>query len=70
MRLSRVEGRAPKRRRLTAFMLTSFAVGLVLMIPFEHAVTLALGVLAMVAFVVAGVFLIADPAFLAEEEEP
>ncbi len=59
-----------RRRRLTAFVLTSFAVGLILMVPFEHAVTLTLGVLAMVAFIVAGVFLIADPAFLAEEGEP
>ena len=70
MRLVRREARGPRRRGLTAFTLGSFAVGLVLMIPFEHAVTLALGVLAMVAFIVAGVFLIADPAFLAEDDEP
>ncbi len=45
------------------------AVGLVLMIGFEHPLTRVLGVLALFAFIVLGVFRIADPAFLAEEPE-
>ena len=49
-------------------MLGCLAVGLVLMLAFESAVTRLLGVLALFAFIVIGVFLIADPAFLAEEE--
>ena len=62
---------APRRRRpLTAFMLGSLAVGLVLMLVFESAITLTLGVAAMFAFIVSGVFVIADPAFLNQDEEP
>ena len=45
------------------------AVGLVLMIGFEHAITRVFGLLALFAFIVIGVFLIADPAFLAAEDE-
>jgi hypothetical protein len=52
-----------------AFMLGSFAVGLVLMVAFEHVVTRILGVLALFAFLVTGVFLIADPVALAREDE-
>jgi hypothetical protein len=52
-----------------AFMLGSFAVGLVLMVAFEHVVTRILGLLALFAFLVTGVFLIADPVALAREDE-
>lgn len=52
-----------------AFMLGSCAVGLVLMVAFEHVVTRILGVLALFAFLVTGVFLIADPVALAREDE-
>ena len=55
--------------RWLPLMLGCLAVGLVLMLAFESAVTRLLGVLALFAFIVIGVFLIADPAFLAEEEE-
>jgi len=55
--------------RWLAVMLASLAVGLVLMIGFEHAITRVLGLLALFAFIVIGVFLIADPAFLAAEDE-
>ena len=50
-------------------MLGCLVVGLALMLVFESAITRVLGVLALFAFIVIGVFLIADPAFLTEEEE-
>ena len=50
-------------------MLACLVVGLALMLAFESAVTRTLGVLALFAFIVIGVFLIADPAFLAREED-
>jgi hypothetical protein len=49
-------------------MLGCLAAGLALMLAFESWITRLLGVLALFAFIVIGVFLIADPAFLAEEE--
>jgi hypothetical protein len=51
-----------------AFMFGSLAVGLVLMIGFEAPLTRIVGVLALFAFIVSGVFLIADPRFLDEDE--
>jgi len=50
-------------------MLGCLAAGLVLMLAFESAITRVLGLLALFAFIVIGVFLIADPAFLAAEDE-
>jgi hypothetical protein len=50
-------------------MLGSLAAGLVLMVGFETAITRVLGLLALFAFIVIGVFLIADPAFLAAEDD-
>jgi hypothetical protein len=50
-------------------MFGCLVVGLALMLGFESAITRLLGVLALFAFIVIGVFLIADPAFLAEEDE-
>jgi hypothetical protein len=47
-----------------ALMFGCLAVGLVLMIGFEAAITRLLGVLALFAFIVIGVFLIADPELL------
>jgi len=52
-----------------ALLFGSLAAGLVLMIGFEHMVTRILGVLALFTFIVTGVFLIADPAFLEREED-
>jgi threonine/homoserine efflux transporter RhtA len=43
-------------------------LGVVLLVPFEHPLTLALGVGCLLAFVVRGVFLIATPEFLAGDE--
>ncbi len=50
-------------------MLGCLVAGLALMLVFDSAITRVLGVLALFAFIVIGVFLIADPVFLAEEEE-
>jgi hypothetical protein len=52
-----------------AFMLGSFVVGLVLMVAFESVVPRVLGLLALFAFIITGVFLIADPAFLGQDED-
>jgi uncharacterized membrane protein YkgB len=52
-----------------ALLLGSLAVGLVLMIGFEHVLTRIVGVLALFTFIVTGVFLIADPAFLEREDD-
>jgi hypothetical protein len=55
-------------KRGVAAMLGCLVVGVVLMIGFEAAVTRVLGVLALFAFVVIGVFVIADPEFLGRED--
>jgi hypothetical protein len=57
------------RRPLLAFMLASLAIGLALMLVFEATLTRILGVTALFAFIFAGVFLIADPAFLGAEDD-
>jgi hypothetical protein len=51
-----------------ALMFGSLAAGLVLMIGFETWYTRLLGVLALFTFIVTGVFLIADPAFLERDD--
>jgi hypothetical protein len=56
------------RRALTALMLGCFGVGLALMVGFEATITRVLGLLALFAFIVIGVFLIADPEFLDQED--
>jgi hypothetical protein len=61
--------RPPPDRRLLAFMLASFVVGAVLMVAFDVALTRVLGMVALVAFMVAGVFLVADPRFLVPDED-
>jgi hypothetical protein len=43
--------------------------GVALMIPFEATVTRVLGVAALLAFVVCGVFAIATPEYLAREDD-
>ncbi len=58
-----------RRRPLLVFMLACLGAGLLLMLLFEAWVTRAAGVVALFAFIVSGVFLIADPAFLAAEED-
>ena len=56
------------RRALERVWIALLAVGLAVMIPFEETVTLALGVACLLAFVALGVFLIADPAGLLDDE--
>jgi NADH:ubiquinone oxidoreductase subunit 6 (subunit J) len=58
-----------KRGLAFAVMVTAFAIALPLMIVFDSPVTRVLGVLGLFTFIVAGVFAIADPAFLDEEPE-
>jgi hypothetical protein len=58
-----------RRRPLLVLMLACLGVGMLLMLLFEAWVTRLLGVAALFAFIVSGVFLIADPAFLAAEDD-
>jgi hypothetical protein len=60
---------APRRGPLLTAMLGCFAVGLPLMVLFEGTITRILGVALMFGFIVTGVFLIANPAFLSQEDE-
>jgi hypothetical protein len=55
--------------KLVGFMFTCLGAGLLLMLLFEAWFTRLLGVVALFAFIVSGVFLIADPAFLAAEDD-
>jgi hypothetical protein len=52
-----------------AVPIACFVVGVALMIPFEATITRILGVAALFAFIVSGVFAIADPEHLADEPE-
>jgi hypothetical protein len=56
--------------KLGLVALSCFALGVALMIPFEHWFTRVLGVGALFAAIVTGVFAIATPEFLEEEPEP
>ena len=58
-----------RRRPLLALMFGAFAVGFVLMMAFEAPLTRIVGLLALFTFIVSGVFLIADPAFLGQEDD-
>jgi hypothetical protein len=55
--------------KAVAFMLACLGVGLLLMVLFEAWYTRLAGVACLFAFIVTGVFLIADPAFLAADDE-
>ena len=57
------------RDRLGAFTATALVATLILMLLFENTITRILGVLSMLAFIVAGVFLIASPEFIERERE-
>ena len=59
-------GRPPGKRALVPLGL--LALGIVLMIPFEAWFTLLAGVLALFAFIITGVFMIASPAMLDRED--
>ena len=47
--------------RLTAATIACFVLGAGLLFPFDHTVTIALGVAFLLAFVVCGVFVLASP---------
>jgi hypothetical protein len=55
--------------RLAGAAVAALALGLGLMVPFEATVTLALGVVFLIAFIVLGVFAIATPEYLAQNED-
>ena len=56
-------------KRLPLLALGSFVLGVALMIPFEYTLTRIAGVAALFAAIVAGVFAIARPEFLEEEDD-
>jgi hypothetical protein len=58
-----------RRRPLLLFMFAMLGIGMLLMLLFEHWVTRVVGVATLFAFIVSGVFLIADPAFLADGDD-
>ena len=58
-----------RRRPLLLFMFAMLGIGMLLMLIFEHWTTRVVGVTTLFAFIISGVFLIADPAFLAQEDE-
>jgi hypothetical protein len=47
--------------RLTAATIACFVLGAGLLFPFEHTVTIVLGVVFLLAFIVCGVFVLASP---------
>jgi hypothetical protein len=51
-------------RRLEALMLSSFAVGAVLMVGFDSTLTRAIGMTALVVFIVSGLFVVIAPELL------
>ena len=55
-------------RRAAVAMFVCLGAGVVLMICFEEWYTRTLGVLALFAFIVTGVFVIADPEFLDRDD--
>ena len=63
-----------RRPPLVAATLAAFVLGAGLLVAFEKALTLAAGVVLLIAFVVLGVFTIASPEYLArapdESETP
>jgi hypothetical protein len=59
--VSRARSRPARPGRLARAALACFIVGVALIFPFEYALTLTLGVLALLAFVVLGTFAIVTP---------
>lgn len=57
------------RRRDALFALLAFVLGVGLMIPFEATITRLLGVGFLLAAIVGGAFVIAEPRFLSSDEE-
>ena len=61
--------RRRNRGPLATFMLASFVIGAALMILFEETLTRVFGMAALIAFMVSGVFLVADPSMLDPEAD-
>jgi hypothetical protein len=57
------------RRAAFALMFGALAVGLVVMLASEAWYARVVGVVALFTFIICGVFLIADPAFLVAEDD-
>jgi hypothetical protein len=57
------------RGRKALLLGLAFALGVGLMIPFEAVITRVLGVGFLLAFIVGGVFAIAEPGFLSAEDD-
>jgi hypothetical protein len=57
------------RGRKALLVVAAFVLGVGLMVPFEAAITRILGMAFLLAFIVGGVFVIADPRFLAADDE-
>jgi hypothetical protein len=55
--------------RLGAFTLGALVVTLVSMLLFDYTITRIIGVAAMFAFIISGVFLIASPSYIEKEDE-
>ena len=60
---------APRNGRLLGATLGCFAVGAVVMLVFDSDLARVAGVALLVAFVVTGLFLVADPAWLGEDDD-
>jgi hypothetical protein len=58
-----------RKSALSSFVVGSLVAGLALMIPFEATITRVLGVGLLFAFIVGGVFLVAEPRFLVRDRE-
>jgi hypothetical protein len=57
-----------KGRKLL-LVVAAFVVGVGLMVPFDATITRVLGMGFLLAFIVGGVYVIADPRFLSADEE-
>jgi Ca2+/Na+ antiporter len=55
--------------RSKATFIALLVLGLALMLPFDATLTRILGVTCLLAFVVLGVFLVAEPRFLVDDDE-
>jgi hypothetical protein len=66
-REARLRGGAAPLNRLTAATIACFALGAGLLFPFDHTVTIALGVAFLLAFIVCGVFALASPERLSDD---
>lgn len=53
--------------RLTAATIACFVLGAGLLFPFDHTITIALGVVFLLAFIVCGVFVLASPERLSSD---